>query len=114
MTDAIGDSYNEIACLRLKKPSPIHSSLALGTLAEEASSELVQAELAAMQDAIRDAAKNIAERIGLSSSLKAIQEEFDGVEIDGNTPMSVLNDLMSRYQKQLTPRDNSSLRRNND
>lgn len=73
----------------------------LGSLAEEASSELVQAELAAMQNAIQDAAQNIAERIGLSlsSSLKAIQDEFDGVEIDSNTPMSVLNDLMSRYPK---------------
>jgi hypothetical protein len=72
---------------------------ALGSLAEEASSELVQAELAAMREAVQDAAQNIAERIGLSSSLKAIQAEFDGVEIDSNTPMSVLNDLMSRYPK---------------
>jgi len=72
---------------------------ALGSLAEEASSELVQAELAAMRDAVQEAAQNIAERIGLSSSLKAIQEEFEGVEIDSNTPMSVLNDLMSRYPK---------------
>ena len=71
----------------------------LGTLAEEASSELVQAELAAMRDAVQEAAQKIAERIGLSSSLKAIQEEFEGVEIDSNTPMSVLNDLMSRYPK---------------
>jgi hypothetical protein len=72
---------------------------ALGTLSEEASSELVQAELASMQAAIRDAAKNVAESIGLSSSLKAIMEEFDGVEISGNTPVSVLNDLMSRLPK---------------
>ncbi|MDO9301525.1 MAG: SLATT domain-containing protein [Anaerolineales bacterium] len=72
---------------------------ALGSLAEEASSELVQAELADMQRAIRDAAKNIAERTGLSSSLKTIMEEFDGVEISGNTPVSVLNDLMSRLPK---------------
>ena len=72
---------------------------ALGSLAEEASSELVQAELAAMRDAVQEAAQNIAERIGLSSSLKAIQEEFEGVEINSNTPMSVLNDLMSRYPK---------------
>lgn len=72
---------------------------ALGTLAEEASSELVQAELAAMRDAIQNVVENIAERLGMSSSLKAIQEEFDGVEISGNTPTSVLNDLMSRYPK---------------
>jgi hypothetical protein len=71
----------------------------LGSLAKEASSEVVQAELAAMRDAIQDAAQNIAQRIGLSSSLKAIQAEFDGVEIGRDTPMSVLNDLISRYPK---------------
>ena len=72
----------------------------LGTLAEEASSDLVQAELAAMQEAMQEAVENIAERIGgLSSSLKAIEEEFAGVEIGSNTPMSVLNDLMSRLPK---------------
>jgi hypothetical protein len=72
---------------------------ALGSLAEEASSEVVQAELAAIRDAIQDAAQNIAEHIGLSSSLKAIQAEFDGVEIGRDTPRSVLNDLMSRFPK---------------
>ena len=72
---------------------------ALGTLSEEASSDLVQAELADMQRAIRETAKNIAERTGLSSSIQAIQAEFDGVEIDGNTPVSVLNDMMSRLPK---------------
>jgi hypothetical protein len=72
---------------------------ALGSLAEEASSELVQAELASMQNAIEEAMENIAERMGLSSSLKNIETEFQGVEISGNTPMSVLNDLLSRYPK---------------
>jgi hypothetical protein len=72
---------------------------ALGSLAEEASSELVQAELASMQAAIQDALKNVTERSGLSSSLKAIETEFKDVEIGSNTPMSVLNDLISRYPK---------------
>jgi len=72
----------------------------LGTLAEEASSELVQAELAAMQNAIQDAAQNVAEHIGgFSSSLKELMAEFDGVEIGSNTPMSVLNNLMTRLPK---------------
>ncbi|MBI5954756.1 MAG: SLATT domain-containing protein [Chloroflexi bacterium] len=72
----------------------------LGSLAEEASSEVVQAELAAMKEAAQEMVENIVERIGgLSSSLKAIKEEFDGVEIGGNTPPSVLNDLLSRYPK---------------
>jgi len=72
---------------------------ALGTLSEEASSDLVQAELAAMQNAVQDVVENIAENLGMSSKLKAIEKEFEGVEIDSNTPMSVLNDLMSRYPK---------------
>jgi hypothetical protein len=60
----------------------------------------VQAELASMGNAIQHAAQNIAERVGgLSSTIQAIQEEFEGVEIGSNTPMSVLNDLLSRYPK---------------
>jgi hypothetical protein len=72
---------------------------ALGSLAEEASSELVQAELAAMRDAIQETMENIAERFGISSSLKAIEEEFADVEIGVNTPPSVLNAMISRYPK---------------
>jgi hypothetical protein len=69
----------------------------LGTLAEEASSELVQAELAAMGQAVSDAVERVSS--GLKSSLQAIVEEFDGIEIGKDTPMPVLNDLMSRYPK---------------
>lgn len=71
----------------------------LGSLAEEASSELVQAELAAMRDTVHEIAENITARLGFSSSLKSIEEDFDGVEIGSNTPMSVLNDIISRYPK---------------
>jgi len=71
----------------------------LGSLAEEASSELVQAELAAMSAAVQEAVENIADRIGLSNYLEAIQAEFEGVEIGRDTPISVLNDYMSRYPK---------------
>ncbi len=72
---------------------------ALGSLAEEASSEVVQAELAAMRDALQEIGENIAARMGLSSSLEVIANEFDGVEIGRDTPMSVLNDFISRYPK---------------
>jgi hypothetical protein len=99
MADAIGD-YTRESMLDSEKTLTETFKSALGTLSEEASSDLVQAELAAIQNAIQDAAENIAERIGgFSSSLKAIQAEFDGVEIGSNTPMSVLNDLLSRYPK---------------
>jgi hypothetical protein len=98
ITDAISDFTRE-SMLETEETLTETFTSTLGTLAEEASSELVQAELAAMQAAIRETTKNVAERIGLSSSLKAINEEFDGVEIGGNTPVSVLNDLMSRLPK---------------
>ncbi|MDO8753174.1 MAG: SLATT domain-containing protein [Anaerolineales bacterium] len=77
---------------------------ALRGLAEEASSDLVQAEFAAMQDAVTDVVENISERLGMSSILKAIQEEFEGVDIDSSTPTSILNDLMSRYPKTADPK----------
>ena len=99
IADAVGDFTREKLLETEETLTETYKST-LGTLAEEASSEIVQAELAAMKNAVQGAVENIAERIGgLSSSLKAIKEEFDGEEISGNTPMSVLNDLMSRYPK---------------
>lgn len=98
-TDAVVD-YTRESLLETEETLTETFKSALGTLSEEASSELVQAELAAMRDAVQEAAENIAERIGgMSSTLKALQEEFAGVEMDSNTPMSVLNDLMSRLPK---------------
>jgi len=65
----------------------------LGSLAEEASSELVQQELAAIGQAISSRVTK------LSDSLKDIADEFDGVDIGRDTPKEVLNDLLSRYPK---------------
>jgi hypothetical protein len=98
MEDAIVD-YTRDTMLETEEKLTETFKSALGSLAEEASSELVQAELAAMQNAIQDIVENIKEHMGMSSTLKAIEEEFDGIEIGSNTPMSVLNDLMSRYPK---------------
>jgi len=71
----------------------------VGSLLEDASSELVQAELAAMNEMAQKAAQSITEYFGTSSVLKAIQDEFAGVEIGSATPISTLNDLLSRYPK---------------
>jgi hypothetical protein len=99
IADAVVDQTRE-SMLETEQTLTEAYKATLGTLAEEASSDLVQAELAAMREAVQETMENISERIGgLSSSLKAIQEEFAGVEIGSNTPMSVLNDLMSRYPK---------------
>ena len=71
---------------------------ALNELSKEASSDLVQAELAAMQ-------KSIVEHFGgLKSRLAEIAEEFTGIEIGSNTPPAVLNDLLSRYPKTQEPK----------
>lgn len=66
---------------------------AINSLVEEASSDLVQAELASMQTGLRERFTN------LTTSLKEIAEEFSDVEIGRNTPPSVLNDILSRYPK---------------
>jgi hypothetical protein len=91
MTDTMSESQ--------KKLTERYQS-ALGTLAEEASSELVQAELAAMGQAISQTAQAIAARAaGLTDKLKEIADEFNGVEISKDTPMSVVNAALARYPK---------------
>jgi hypothetical protein len=79
-----------------------HFDQTLGSLAEEASSELVQQELAAIEQAAQNAVAFAAEAVQagaarLSDSLKAIADEFSGVDIGRDTPKEVLNDLLSRY-----------------
>jgi len=79
-----------------------HFDQTLGSLAKEASSELVQQELAAIEQAAQNAVAFAAETIQagaarLSDSLKAIADEFSGVDIGRDTPKEVLNDLLSRY-----------------
>lgn len=70
-----------------------HFEEGISSLFEEASSDLVQKELAAIGEAIS------ARVTKLSDSLKQIADEFDDVEIGRDTPKEVLNDLLSRYPK---------------
>ena len=83
VTDDLSDQFKEI----------------LGTLAEEASSDVVQAELAAMREALREFSEQITQRLGLSNSLDEIKDEYKEVDVSSNTPRGVLNDLLSRYPK---------------
>lgn len=71
----------------------------LGTLAEEASSDVVQAELAAMREAIQEFSEKMSRKFGLSNSLDAIKDEYRDVDVSSGTPRGVLNDLLSRYPK---------------
>jgi hypothetical protein len=73
---------------------------AVGSLAEEASSEVVQKELEAMSKAITDAAGNAFERASaLTSSLAQIAMEFAHIDIGRDTTKEELNAILARYPK---------------
>jgi len=77
-----------------------------GSLAEEvASSPLIQAEFAAMQQAAAEALANAVQSVGsLSSSIQAIAAEFAGINVNGDTPVNVLNEIISRYPVNSEPK----------
>jgi hypothetical protein len=71
---------------------------ALGTLAEEASSEIVQKELDAMSSAITaKGRKMIARASSFLSSITEVKEEFKDVEITKDTSTEELNTILERY-----------------
>lgn len=73
---------------------------ALGSLAEEASSELVQQELEAMSKAVIEMAETAAEKASsLKSSLANIAKEFAHVDIGRDTSKEELNAILARYPK---------------
>lgn len=72
----------------------------LGSLAEEASSEIVQQELEAMSKAVVETAENVRERVSeFKSSLEQIAEEFAHIEIGRDTSKEDLNAILARYPK---------------
>jgi hypothetical protein len=72
----------------------------LGSLAEEASSELVQQELEAMSKAVSEATENIMERAStFTSSLAQIAQEFSHVDIGRDTTKEELNAILARFPK---------------
>ena len=73
---------------------------ALGSLAEEASSEIVQQELEAMGKVISEAAQTMTERASsLTSSLQQIAQEFAHVDIGRDTTKEELNAVLARFPK---------------
>ena len=73
---------------------------ALGSLAEEASSEIVQQELEAMGKDISEAAQTMTERASsLTSSLQQIAQEFAHVDIGRDTTKEELNAILARFPK---------------
>ena len=73
---------------------------ALGSLAEEASSEIVQEELEAMRQAAVEMAENVVEKVSsLTSSLADIAKEYAHVNIGRDTSKEELNEILSRFPK---------------
>lgn len=72
----------------------------LGSLLEEASSEIVQKELEAMNRAVVETAENLLERASeFKSSLVQIAEEFAHVDVGRDTSKEELNAILARYPK---------------
>jgi len=73
---------------------------ALGSLAEEASSELVQKELEAMSKAVTEMAQAATQRVAsLSSHLADILNEYGHVESGRETSKEQLNAILARFPK---------------
>ena len=72
----------------------------LGSLAEDASSELVQQELEAMSKAVTEMAETARTRVSsVSSHLADIAKEFAHVEIGRDTSKEQLNAILARFPK---------------
>jgi hypothetical protein len=72
----------------------------LGTIAEEASSDLVQQELAAMREAAEQAVENIVNRASkMRAALDEVKAEFGHIDFNAETPASDLHAMMERFPK---------------
>ena len=72
----------------------------LGSLAEEASSELVQQELEAMSKAASEMATNVVNKAkSITSHLEDIAKEFAHIEIGRDTSKEQLNAILVRYPR---------------
>ncbi len=90
------DSFNEMTGEQFARAEGVLGDTfktTLNTLAEEASSEIVQKELAAMRQAIGQGIKP------LKASIQEISAEFRDVELTKETPNTVLNEVIARYPK---------------
>jgi conflict system pore-forming effector with SLATT domain len=103
MKQALNDSILEFARETFEEVEEgVQSTFtaALGSLAEEASSEIVQQELEAMGKALGEAAESVKERVtSLTSSLREIAQDFAHVEIGRDTSTEDLNAILARYPK---------------
>jgi hypothetical protein len=103
MKQAMTDSMVDFTKGTLQKAEEVVDETfkaALGSLAEEASSEVVQKELEAMGKAAVEMAENIVERASaLTSSLAEIAKEYAHIEIGRDTTKEELNAILARFPK---------------
>jgi len=99
MADAIVDQTKTTLQETEKKVEETFKAV-LGSLAEEASSELVQQELEAMSKAATEMVENVVEKAkSFSGSLADIAKEFAHIEIGRDTSKEQLNAILMRYPK---------------
>jgi hypothetical protein len=99
MADAVVEHTRETLEVAEEKVEETFKA-ALGSLAEEASSELVQQELEAMSKAVVEMAENVIERASsLTSSLADIAKEFAHIDIGRDTTKEELNAILARYPR---------------
>ena len=99
MADAIVDHTRETLEQTEEKVEETIKA-ALGSLAEEASSELVQQELEAMSKAVIEMAETAMEKASsLKSSLADIAKEFAHIDVGRDTSKEELNAILARYPK---------------
>ena len=83
-----------------EKALDVTAQSVLGTLAEEASSEIVQKELEAMGEAITEAFEDVKDRASsFIGSVTQVKEEYKHVEISKDTTMEELNTILAKYPK---------------
>ena len=86
--------------LETEQKSDQAAKTVLGTLAEEASSEIVQKELEAMGEAITEAFEDVKDRASsFIGSVTQVKEEYAHVEISKDTTMEELNTILAKYPK---------------
>ncbi len=99
MADAVVEQTKKTLVETEKKVDETFKAV-LGSLAEEAASEVVQKELEAMGKAAGEMVANVVAKVSsMSDSLSEIAKEFAHIEIGRDTTKEQLNAILARYPK---------------
>lgn len=99
MADAVVEQTKKTLVETEKKVDETFKAV-LGSLAEEAASEVVQKELEAMSKAAGEMVENVVAKVSsFSNSLAEIAKEFAHIDIGRDTTKEQLNTILARYPK---------------